>query len=101
MKDLTKCSLCCGSASIDYEALIEVARIAVTNLNDHIRESNDSIRNHVFDNIVGSMTIIQAQGVLTRAKALVKATETLHTLEEGRTRETIKIVNRNKNKREG
>lgn len=84
----TKFDLCADTVTLDYEALLDIAR------SDQAYALEELHRTHSFiqSNRATTMSVIQAEDLVRHARRLYKATTAVHTLTEGQTRDEIKVA---------
>jgi len=94
--EATKNDLSFNSTKLDYLALLKTARIAFA----HTRNDLDRYlgRTHDFNPTPNYASL--AGRIKEEADQLVVAAETMHTLEEGLTREELEVVNKPEVKKE-
>ncbi len=90
MFENTKHDLSFDTVVLDYDALIQTARIAFAHSRDqvgrHMRDTYDMNPNMNYTSA--------SQSILRQARHMVTAAETLHALQEGLTRSQLEIVNK-------
>ncbi len=93
--DVTKNDLCFNEVTLDYQALLQVAEVAFSHCKEEIREQLRKL-----DYPRKSCYYLNAGWLLREAKFLSVAAETLYTLENGLSREELKVVNKPETKEE-
>lgn len=87
--DKTQNDLCANEAKLDYQAMLTTSKIAYAHCIEEIGRHLSDMRQLK----PAFLPYLSAQWLAREAEQLVIAAETMHTLEEGLTRETITIVN--------
>jgi len=88
--EVTKNDLSFNEASLDYRALLDTAVIAFA----HTRNEIEELIHKTHDLTPHTNHASTARRLLVEAKQMPVAAETMHTLQEGLTRENITIINK-------
>jgi len=91
--DVTKNDLSYNEAKLDYRALLDTATIAFA----HTRNEIERLVHRTHDLNPHTNYASVARQLLDEAKRMAVAAETMHTLQEGLTRENILIINKGSN----
>jgi len=90
---ITKNDLSHNEVKLDLNALLTTAQVAFYSRFNAIREEINELDNLYFNGNSGIRRYILANNIANLSKSLPILAETLHTLEEGRSRENIVLVN--------